>query len=77
MNDKILTPAETWKDFWRWIKDQPEWEQIKRDRKQYLYKTDMDVSQGKAGIRRLRNIFNEHAPGRYEFSGGFIIHEEK
>ena len=72
----IHTPAEAWDDFWKWIKEQPQWAEANRAERQYLDKTNRQVKEGKVGVRRLRRIFNDYAPGRYEYSGGFIFREK-
>ncbi len=75
-NEKILSLSETWADFWAWIKKQPEWDTIERERKQYLYKTARQMKEGSVGVSRLKKIFAAHAAGRYEYADGFIVHEE-
>lgn len=78
MNSKeILTPSETWSNFWAWIKLQPEWESIGRSRKQYLYKTDREMKQGTVKVKRLQRILETHAAGRYEYADGFVIRENR
>lgn len=73
----IHTPAETWADFWNWFKGCPEWDTTGREEKQYLDKTNREMSAGKCGIRRLQNILDKYAPGRYEYAGGFIFTNKK
>ena len=68
--DIHLTPAEAWADFWKWIKQQPQWKEISRNEKQALYKANR-ASEGRdihqLGIRRIERILNQYAKGRYEF----------
>ncbi len=81
MNDgNILTPERAWQDFFTWVKQQPEWgnsKKITRDEKQYIDKTNRQMARGTVKDKRLQKMFNKYAPGRYEFQGGFIIHEDK
>jgi hypothetical protein len=74
-SNKIHTPLETWEDFWLWIKQQPEWNTFTREQRQYLDKTNRQLREGKVGIKRLKKTLSTYAPGRYEYSGGFIFHQ--
>lgn len=74
--NKIHPPLETWENFWLWIRQQPEWSALKREQRQYLDKTNRQIREGAVGIKRLRNTLEKYAPGRYEYSSGFIFHEK-
>ena len=77
MTKKILSPSDTWTDFWGWIKEQDSWQNLSREERQYLDKTNRHIQAGKVGLERLTNALNKYAPDRYEFKGGFILHDEK
>ena len=72
-----MTPAETWSDFWGWIKTTPEWDQFTRGEKQYLDKTNRQVKSGDVGPQRMKNTFDKYAPGRYKMLIGFKSQFEK
>ena len=65
MDNKTMTPEEAWRDFWVWVKQQPEWANKSRKDRQYLDKTNRAVISGTAGAERINNALQSHAPGRY------------
>ena len=73
-----ITPQQAWDDFWKFIRSQPEWNELGRTEKQYLDKTRRDLSRGKVGIDRIRAALDKYAPGRYEFREKItvIVHNE-
>ena len=64
---KELTTIEAWEHFWGEIKTSPEWPEIPREEKQYLYKAAKAAREGRLGERRIISLLNRYAPGRYEF----------
>ena len=64
---KKLTIPEAWADFWAHIKASPQWGDIPRQDKQYLYKARAAANAGTLGIHRLRMLADKYAPGRYRF----------
>lgn len=77
--EKHLTAYEAWDDFWKWLREPEQsglWESLSRERKQYLYKADINRRNGALGYTRIKNILSEHAPDRYTAVEGFILKED-
>ena len=78
--NETLAPAAAFADFWAWLQKQSIWETMPRAEKQSLYKSRAAATRGKPFWMRtdtMKAIFDKYAPNRYEWTEGFIVHEEK
>ncbi len=76
--DKHLTPAEAWEDFYAWMqsrKNNKEFARMPADVQEanYTYKGDRDY---RLGERRIANLLEKYAPGRYTRSTFYTINED-
>lgn len=77
--EKQLTYLEAWADFWQWIRQPeqaPRWADIDRQKKQYLYKANIDYNSSRLGYERTKNLLMEYAPDRYDFREAVILKED-
>lgn len=73
--ERQLTALAAWADFWRWVKARPEWKDIPRKEKQYMYRAKKDAKDGRLGYERIKNILSKYAPARYRFEERVILIE--
>ena len=73
--NNILTYKQAWEDFYPWAQEQSWWNDLTRQQRNYLSKTNVDVRNEIAGERRIKNALLEFSRGRYEFVevSGFIV----
>jgi hypothetical protein len=64
--EKTLTLNDAYVEFMDWIKTQPAWKEMPRQRKQYLYGTRIAVNKGRDVRVRITTILNEYGAPRYE-----------
>lgn len=71
----ILTYKQAWNDFYPWAQTQSWWNELTRAQRNYLSKTNIDVRNGMAGERRIKNALLDFSRGRYQFVelSGFIV----
>lgn len=74
--EKLLTPLEAWGTFWPWIRSQPEWAQLSRQQRQYLYKAVKAAREGNLGAARIKSLLTKYAPERYEFRETVILKQQ-
>lgn len=73
--ERQLTALAAWADFWRWVKTRPEWKDIPRKQKQYMYRAAKDCREDKLGYERVKNILTQYAPDRYRFEERVVVVE--
>ena len=72
MNER-KTPIEAWDEFYEWVRKQPEWKIYSRAEKEKVYDANTarkGQRKFKLDARRIANIIEKFAPGRYEFHEG-------
>lgn len=67
--------VDVWPDFWEWFRQQPEWDAMGRNERNYLFRTQTAYKKGGVGNERVKSLIKKYAPERYEFRGVFIVRE--
>ena len=62
-----MTPYQAWQDFYEWYHGSEGWRDLSEDNRQYLRKTNRDVSAENCGVARIKTAIYKYAPGRYVF----------
>lgn len=76
--DRQTTLMDAWEDFYKWIRNQPEWSTMTDGERKRIYDAQADFkgTRGKQlGATRIKSILGKHAPERYTFEHVVIIHE--
>ena len=76
--DRQITLMDAWEDFYKWIREQPEWPDMTTGERKRIYDAQADYkgTRGKQlGTARIKSILEKHAPDRYTFKDVVIIHE--
>lgn len=77
--DIHLTTAQAWEDFYKWMQDKKtsgEFARLPGDVQEANY-AYLGRRKSRLGDSRIKMLLNKYAPDRYEFKGGFILHDEK
>ena len=74
---KQLTPVEAFHDFLIWVKVSGHWQSLtKQERNKVITaRRDMEGKRAKLGEKRIKNILDTFAPGRYTWSVQVEINE--
>ena len=77
MEQKIIfTPLEAWHDFYKWVRQQPDWAGMERKERLRIYEANAAAKgqrAGALGYGRIRDILSRYAPGRYKFVETVIL----
>jgi hypothetical protein len=68
MEEKEMTIREAFTDFIQWAFHPDRYHTFTVDNRHYFRKTAGDIESGHCGVRRVENIFKEHAKGRYKLN---------
>jgi hypothetical protein len=74
MEKNILTPSAAWNDFYSHFHGSEDWHSLSEDNRQYLRKTNRDVTAENCGVSRIKNALDKYAQGKYVFhEAGFSV----
>jgi len=62
-----MTPYQACQDFYELYHGSEDWRDMSEDNRQYLRKTNRDVSAENCGVARIKTALDKYAPGRYVF----------
>lgn len=76
---KQLTPVEAFQDFLIWVKASGKWDALTKENRNWIItaRRDMEGKRGdaKLGDKRIKNILDKLAPGRYSWTVQVEINE--
>lgn len=71
-----MTPDQAWEDFYKWIRQQPEWSNIQGKERQRIYEANAAFKGQRKhplGYSRIKDILSRYARDRYEFREQIIL----
>lgn len=81
--EKHLTIRQAWRDFFEYIREPKRWQGLTASQRRRIEDAERDYNETREnkyglvlrlGADRVKKILTEHAPHRYEFTDGVILH---